>query len=52
MKPLDGKKALVTGCKGRLGPIWIKALAAAGADVYGIDLPQDIFRQGLDQSLV
>lgn len=39
MNPLDGKKALVTGAKGRLGPIWMEALERAGAVVYGVDLP-------------
>jgi NAD(P)-dependent dehydrogenase (short-subunit alcohol dehydrogenase family) len=39
---LDGKRALVTGCHGRLGPVWMEALAAAGARVYGTDLPKDI----------
>lgn len=35
---LDGKRALVTGCHGRLGPVWIKALEDAGACVAGTDL--------------
>jgi NAD(P)-dependent dehydrogenase (short-subunit alcohol dehydrogenase family) len=39
---LDGKRALVTGCNGRLGPIWIDALERAGAIVVGTDLPVDI----------
>ena len=37
MKPLDGKTALVTGCRGRLGPVWMKALEEAGATVVGVD---------------
>lgn len=37
--PLEGKKALVTGCNGRLGPVWMKALGEAGAIVVGADLP-------------
>jgi NAD(P)-dependent dehydrogenase (short-subunit alcohol dehydrogenase family) len=36
---LDGKRALVTGCRGRLGPVWIAALENAGAIVTGVDLP-------------
>jgi NAD(P)-dependent dehydrogenase (short-subunit alcohol dehydrogenase family) len=35
---LDGRLALVTGAHGKLGPIWIAALADAGATVVGIDL--------------
>jgi NAD(P)-dependent dehydrogenase (short-subunit alcohol dehydrogenase family) len=42
MTLLDGKKALVTGCNGRLGPIWMDALRQAGAAVDGTDLPVDI----------
>jgi NAD(P)-dependent dehydrogenase (short-subunit alcohol dehydrogenase family) len=34
---LDGKRALVTGCRGRLGPVWIKALQGAGAMVFYVD---------------
>ncbi len=36
---LDGKTALVTGCNGRLGPVWMKAMREAGATVAGVDLP-------------
>lgn len=35
---LDGKVALVTGARGRLGPIWIAALESAGAQVIGVDV--------------
>lgn len=35
---LAGRLAVVTGAQGRLGPVWIGALAAAGARVVGIDL--------------
>lgn len=35
MKPLEGKRALVVGCEGRLGPVWMRALSDAGADVMG-----------------
>lgn len=34
---LDGKTALVTGDRGRLGPVWKAALAEAGASVVGVD---------------
>lgn len=35
---LDGALAVVTGASGNLGPVWIAALAGAGARVVGIDL--------------
>jgi len=35
---LDGRVAVVTGALGNLGPVWIGALADAGAHVVGIDL--------------
>ncbi|HTN24095.1 MAG TPA: SDR family oxidoreductase [Solirubrobacteraceae bacterium] len=37
-RPLAGEVALVTGARGRLGPVWTAALQAAGADVIGIDV--------------
>lgn len=37
-RPLGGEVALVTGARGRLGPIWTAALRDAGADVIGIDV--------------
>jgi NAD(P)-dependent dehydrogenase (short-subunit alcohol dehydrogenase family) len=37
-RPLAGRLAVVTGASGNLGPIWIAALARAGARVVGIDL--------------
>jgi NAD(P)-dependent dehydrogenase (short-subunit alcohol dehydrogenase family) len=35
---LSGRLALVTGALGKLGPVWIGALAGAGARVIGIDV--------------
>jgi NAD(P)-dependent dehydrogenase (short-subunit alcohol dehydrogenase family) len=35
---LDGAVALVTGALGNLGPVWIDALARAGARVVGVDV--------------
>lgn len=37
-RPLEGEVALVTGARGRLGPIWTAALETAGARVVGIDV--------------
>jgi NAD(P)-dependent dehydrogenase (short-subunit alcohol dehydrogenase family) len=37
-RPLEGAVAVVTGASGNLGPVWIRALRDAGADVVGIDL--------------
>jgi NAD(P)-dependent dehydrogenase (short-subunit alcohol dehydrogenase family) len=40
---LAGRLALVTGAHGKLGPVWIAALAGAGARVIGVDLrPGDV----------
>jgi NAD(P)-dependent dehydrogenase (short-subunit alcohol dehydrogenase family) len=39
--PLDGQIAVVTGALGNLGPVWVRALAGAGARVAGIDLRDD-----------
>src|SRR3954453_20772675 len=35
---LDGRVAVVTGGLGKLGPVWVGALADAGAQGVGIDL--------------
>jgi NAD(P)-dependent dehydrogenase (short-subunit alcohol dehydrogenase family) len=35
---LSGRLALVTGALGKLGPVWIGALAGAGARVVGVDV--------------
>jgi len=35
---LEGRLALVTGALGQLGPVWIRALAEAGARVIGVDV--------------
>lgn len=35
---LTGRLALVTGASGKLGPVWIGALAEAGARVVGVDV--------------
>src|SRR4051794_28828109 len=38
MSNLAGQVAVVTGASGNLGPVWIGALAAAGATVVGLDV--------------
>ncbi|MCP9485386.1 MAG: SDR family oxidoreductase [Gaiellaceae bacterium MAG52_C11] len=38
MADLSGRLALVTGASGKLGPVWIGALAGAGARVIAVDL--------------
>src|SRR5256885_13802001 len=35
---LSGELAVVTGALGQLGPVWVRTLAAAGADVVGVDV--------------
>jgi NAD(P)-dependent dehydrogenase (short-subunit alcohol dehydrogenase family) len=39
--PLAGTTAVVTGALGNLGPLWVRTLAGAGAEVVGIDLRDD-----------
>ena len=57
--PLAGEVALVTGARGRLGPIWSQALRNAGAEVVGIDIEDadvtdrgslEAVRDGLERS--
>jgi len=38
---LEGSVAVVTGSFGNLGPVWVEALAGAGADVVGVDVRDD-----------
>jgi NAD(P)-dependent dehydrogenase (short-subunit alcohol dehydrogenase family) len=41
---LDDRVAVVTGASGKLGPVWINALAGAGARVAGLDLESSLGR--------
>lgn len=36
---LKGKTSVVTGALGKLGPVWIEALLASGANVFALDHP-------------
>jgi NAD(P)-dependent dehydrogenase (short-subunit alcohol dehydrogenase family) len=50
---LDGRVALVTGALGNLGPVWIGALAGAGASVVGVDVrPPDELELGESNATV
>lgn len=44
--PLEGSLAVVTGASGRLGPVWIAALAGAGARVVGLDVSEATLADG------
>lgn len=46
---LHGRVAVVTGASGRLGPIWIGALAEAGAIVVGLDLEAGLTRPEVER---
>lgn len=41
MSPLRGRTAVVAGGDGRLGPVWVDGLAAAGARVFALCLPDE-----------
>jgi NAD(P)-dependent dehydrogenase (short-subunit alcohol dehydrogenase family) len=40
-RALAGSVAVVTGAFGKLGPVWVSALAGAGASVVGLDVRDD-----------
>jgi NAD(P)-dependent dehydrogenase (short-subunit alcohol dehydrogenase family) len=44
-RPLEGALAVVTGALGGLGPVWVSALAGAGAQVVGIDVHREAGEQ-------
>lgn len=46
-EPLSSQVAIVTGSAGKLGPVWIRALAEAGAEVYAWVLPGTSGHAGL-----
>jgi len=51
-RPLADEVALVTGAKGRLGPIWCEALDAAGAEVIAVDIEDaDVADRGALEAL-
>jgi NAD(P)-dependent dehydrogenase (short-subunit alcohol dehydrogenase family) len=51
-RPLADEVALVTGAKGRLGPIWCEALDAAGAEVVAVDIEDaDVADRGALEAL-
>jgi len=51
-RPLADEVALVTGAKGRLGPVWCEALDAAGAEVVAVDIDDaDVADRGALEAL-
>ena len=46
---LDNEVAVVTGALGKLGPIWIDTLLAAGARVFALDHPEPQISQAFRQ---
>ena len=49
-RALAGSVAVVTGAFGKLGPVWVGALAGAGASVVGIDVREDDAAQLAEQA--
>jgi 2-deoxy-D-gluconate 3-dehydrogenase len=47
---LDGKTALVTGCKKGMGRAYTRALAEAGANIIGVDMDAEM--SGIEADVV